>query len=127
MPQDLSAVAWPVRTARLTLRPATADDVDATWRIRRQPEVGRWITRAPTEREVYAEAFRDPERLAMTLVYERDDRVIGDLMLRLEDAWAQVEVADRARGVQAELGWCLDPALQGRGYAFEAVQELMRL
>ena len=50
MPQDLSAVAWPLRTARLTLRPATPDDVDATWRIRRLPEVGRWITRAPTER-----------------------------------------------------------------------------
>ena len=63
MPQDLSAVAWPLRTARLTLRPATPDDVEATWRIRRLPEVGRWITRAPTEREAYAEAFRDPERL----------------------------------------------------------------
>ena len=49
MPQDLSAVAWPLRTARLTLRPATTDDVEATWRIRRLPEVGRWITRAPTD------------------------------------------------------------------------------
>jgi RimJ/RimL family protein N-acetyltransferase len=29
--------------------------------------------------------------------------------------------------VQAELGWCLDPSHQGRGYATEAVTALMRL
>ena len=127
MPQDLSAVAWPLRTVRLTLRPATPEDVEATWRIRRLPEVGRWITRAPTDPAEYAEAFCDPERLALTLVYELDGEVVGDLMLRIEDAWAQVEVADRARAVQAELGWTLDPALGGHGYATEAVAELVRL
>ncbi len=126
MPQDLSAVAWPLRTARLTIRPATTEDVEATWRIRRLPEVGRWITRWPTERAAYAEAFCAPERLPLTLVYERDGTVIGDLMLRVEDAWAQAEVADDARGVQAELGWTLDPALGGHGYATEAVAELVR-
>ena len=126
MPQDLSAVAWPLRTARLTIRPATTEDVEATWRIRRLPAVGRWITRWPTERAAYAEAFRAPERLPLTLVYERDGTVIGDLMLRVEDAWAQAEVADDARGVQAELGWTLDPALGGHGYATEAVAELVR-
>jgi RimJ/RimL family protein N-acetyltransferase len=47
-------------------------------------------------------------------------------MLRREDAWAQTEVADRARGAQAELGWVLDPARTGRGYATEAVHELLR-
>ena len=127
MPQDLSAVAWPLRTARLTLRPATTDDVEATWRIRRQPEVGRWITRAPTDPVEYAEVFRDPERLALTLVYELDGEIVGDLMLRIEDAWAQAEVAEDARAVQAELGWTLDPALGGHGYATEAVGELVRL
>ena len=126
MPQDLSAVAWPLRTTRLTIRPATPEDVEATWRIRRLPEVGRWITRWPTERAAYAEAFCAPERLPLTLVYERDGTVIGDLMLRVEDAWAQTEVADDARGVQAELGWTLDPALGGHGYATEAVAELVR-
>jgi RimJ/RimL family protein N-acetyltransferase len=126
MPQDLSAVAWPLRTARLTIRPATTEDVEATWRIRRLPEVGRWITRWPTERAAYAEAFCAPERLPLTLVFERDGTVIGDLMLRVEDAWAQAEVADDARGVQAELGWTLDPALGGHGYATEAVAELVR-
>jgi RimJ/RimL family protein N-acetyltransferase len=47
-------------------------------------------------------------------------------MLRRADAWAQREVRDRARGVQAELGWVLDPAHTGAGYATEAVHELLR-
>ena len=47
-------------------------------------------------------------------------------MLRREDAWAQLDVADQARGAQAELGWVLDPAYTGHGYATEAVRELLR-
>ena len=46
-------------------------------------------------------------------------------MLRVEDAWAQTEVADLARGAQAELGWVLDPAHTGHGYATEAVRGLL--
>ncbi|HET8982464.1 MAG TPA: GNAT family protein, partial [Pedococcus sp.] len=33
----------------------------------------------------------------------------------------------QARGVQAELGWALDPERQGCGYATEAVEALIRL
>ena len=47
-------------------------------------------------------------------------------MLRREDAWAQRDVTDRARNTQAELGWVLDPAHAGHGYATEAVRELIR-
>lgn len=126
MTQDLSAVAWPVRTERLTLRPATAADLDATWAFRRLPEVWEWVTTATSDREVYAERFTNPDRLAATLVVELDGRVIGDLMLALQDAWAQHEVRDRAHLVQAELGWTLDPARQGHGYATEAVAGMVR-
>ena len=85
------------------------------------------MTSAPASREDYRLKFEDPERLAKTLVLELDGEVIGDLMLAIEDAWSQSEVAAQARGVQAELGWCLDPRHQGRGYATEAVAGLMRL
>jgi RimJ/RimL family protein N-acetyltransferase len=53
--------------------------------------------------------------------------VIGDLVLQVDDAWAQAEVVDQARGVQAELGWVLHPDHVGHGYATEAVRELIRL
>ncbi len=127
MTQDLSSVRWPVRTERLSLRPATVEDLDATWAFRQLPEVGEWITWASTDREAYAEQYRDPARLASCLVVERDDVLVGDLMVRIEDAWSQGEVADRAAGVQAELGWTIDPAHAGHGYATEAVRELLRI
>ena len=126
-PQNLDAVGWPVRTERLTIRPATVEDTEATWRIRRIPEVSHWLTRAAGDRDEYARVFAGPERLAKTLVVERDGDLVGDLMLGIEDAWAQAEVADRARGVQAELGWVIDPAHAGRGYATEAAGELLRI
>jgi len=127
MPQDLSPVDWPVRTERLTIRPAGVDDAEATWRIRSIPEVSHWLTREAYDRERYARNFADPERLAKTLVVERDGVVVGDLMLTVEDGWAQAEVADRARGVQAELGWVIDPAHAGQGFATEAARALLRI
>jgi RimJ/RimL family protein N-acetyltransferase len=123
----LVAVPWPIRTARLTIRPAVQGDVPAIWQIRRQDAVGRWMRSAAKDYAVFEQNLTKPDRLARTLVMEVDGKLVGDLMLAVEDGWAQDEVADRARGVQAELGWCLDPAHAGVGYATEAVAELMRL
>lgn len=127
MDDPLLTVPWPCRTERLSIRRATAEDVEATWAFRRLEEVSQWLTRAPTTIEAYRDAFLDPDRLVATLVVELDGRVIGDLMLRVEDAWAQAEVADRAVGVQAELGWALHPDHAGHGYATEALRELIRI
>jgi RimJ/RimL family protein N-acetyltransferase len=127
MASPLDEISWPVRTSRLSLRPAVAEDLDATWRVRQIDSVGYWITSAPASREGYAEKFLDPERLAKTIVVELDGLVIGDLMLAIEDAWSQSEVAAQAQGVQAELGWSFDPAYGGRGYATEAVEALIRV
>jgi RimJ/RimL family protein N-acetyltransferase len=125
--QDLTGVAWPVDTERLRIRPATADDVGATWAFRQLPSVGQWLTRVCADRDEYAEVFLDADRLSKTLVIERDGAVIGDLMLAIGDAWAQAEVAEGAKGVQAELGWVIDPSYGGQGYATEAVAELLRI
>jgi RimJ/RimL family protein N-acetyltransferase len=116
-----------LRTARLTLRPATAADTEATWAFRRLPEVAEWLTGTPESLEGYRELFTRPDRLASTVVVElASGVVIGDFMLRREDAWAQLEVAEAARDRHAELGWVLDPAYGGQGYATEAVRELLR-
>jgi RimJ/RimL family protein N-acetyltransferase len=118
--------AQPLRTARLTLRAATAEDAAATFAYRSIDAVNRWMTQRPSDFEDYRATFADPARLAVTAVIERDGVTIGDCMLRIRDAWAQREVADRARHRHAELGWALDPAYTGHGYATEAVQELLR-
>ena len=118
---------WPVRTERLTLRPATVADLEATWAYRRLPEVHEWLPRTGLDRDEYVGLMSEPERLTKTLVVELDGTVIGDLMLALEDGWAQAEVVERARGVQAELGYAIDPAYSGQGYATEAVAGLVRV
>jgi RimJ/RimL family protein N-acetyltransferase len=128
---DLAALSWPRHTERLTLRPVTPADFEALWQIRRQESVGRWMTSSSSDRDGFVEMMAGADRMAKTLVIEREapagPRVIGDLMLAPEDAWAQSEVVDQARGVQAEIGWCLDPAAEGNGYATEAVRELIRI
>jgi hypothetical protein len=71
-------------------------------------------------------AGRRSLRLATTIVAELAGEPIGDLMLRVEDAWAQAEVAEQA-GKQVELGLVLDPAHAGHGYTTEAARELLRV
>ena len=115
-----------LRTDRLTLRPATADDAKSTFDYRRLDEVGEWITELPSDFERYRARFLEPDRLAATVIVELEGVTIGDFMVRIQDAWAQAEVAEQARNRQAELGWVLDPAYTGHGYATEAVLELMR-
>lgn len=127
MAATFERISWPVRTARLSLRPAGPADADETWRYWRHAEVARWLPFAPGTLEEYRAKFLQPERLAKTLVVELDGVVIGDLMLSVGDAWAQREVAERAKEVEAELGYVLDPAYGGRGYATEAVEGLVRL
>ena len=116
-----------VRTERLMMRSATPDDVEATFAYRRLEPVARWLTQLPADLATYRATFTEPGRLANTVIVELDGRIIGDFMLKVEDAWAQAEVADQARGRQAELGWVLDPAFTGHGYATEAARELLRV
>jgi len=120
----------PLHTERLTLRPAGTDDADATWKYRRLQSVNEWLTGCPADLDAHRELFSEPARLATTVIvtlgHDAAAPIIGDFMLRREDAWAQREVADRARGTQAELGWVLDPTYTGHGYATEAVRELLR-
>lgn len=124
------AVTWPVRTQRLELRPAVAADAAAAWNFRRLPAVAEWLTTAHTDPTSFAEYFAEPTRLAKTLVVtlrSTPELVIGDLMLAVNDAWAQGEVADGARQVQAEVGYAFDPEHAGQGYATEAVAALIEL
>jgi RimJ/RimL family protein N-acetyltransferase len=124
---ELTELAWPLRTDRLVLRPAGADDAEAVWRFRRLASVSEWLTRAPQTFEDHRSQFVDPASLAKTLLVERHGEVIGDLMVEVVDAWAQAEVADAASGTQANLGWALHPDATGHGYATEAVTAVLRL
>lgn len=100
----LGSVAWPVRTARLLLRRAEPRDAEATWTFRQLPEFAQWQSGAPATFATYAAQCEQPGSLVKSLVVELDGTVIGDLMIWVQDAWAQDEVTEQARGVQADLG-----------------------
>jgi RimJ/RimL family protein N-acetyltransferase len=123
-------LAQVLQTERLTLRPAAPDDADATWAYRRLDAVNAWLSGPAPDLHRYRALFAEHDRLADTVIVvlgpDAGAPIIGDFMLRREDAWAQPEVADQARGSQAELGWVLDPGHTGHGYATEAVGELLR-
>ena len=74
MTSPLDVISWPARTDRLTIRPATLDDLEAIWAYRRLEEVTRWLTRAPATLEEFRPHLEDPTSLAKTLVIERDGR-----------------------------------------------------
>lgn len=122
MTRALSDLDWPRRTERLAIRPLAWGDVETVFGYRSDPEVARWVTSLPTALEQFAGQMLSA---ASTLVIERDGVLVGDLMLKVQDAWSQAEVTDRARGTQAEIGWTVAPAHQGQGYATEAVRELI--
>src|SRR4051812_31553834 len=94
-----------LRTERLRPRGATVDDAKRTFEYRRLEAVSYWLTEMPTDFAKYFIRFTEPDRLAATGIIELDGATIGEFMLRVDDAWAQKEVAEQARRCQAELGW----------------------
>ena len=61
------------------------------------------------------------------MIIERDGTVVGDLLIRLQDAWAQQEVEAQAHLVEAEIGYVIDPEHAGQGYATEAARAALRI
>lgn len=124
---QLDRLSWPFRTDRLIIRRCAPADLEALWAYRGLPEVSRWTSWHPADQQDWYTYQGDPARMARTLVLEHEGSVAGDLMLMIQDAWAQREAADEARGTQAELGWALNPAHGGQGLATEAVREMIRI
>jgi len=120
-------IAWPVRTARLTIRPAVPADLPRLYEIRSQPAVTHWLTGRTTSYDDYVERYGAPARMSRTLIVANEAGLVGDLMLQVESPWSQAEANAEAENTQAALGWCLDPAHAGCGYATEAAAELLRL
>jgi RimJ/RimL family protein N-acetyltransferase len=116
-----------VHTARLLLRPVTPEDFERLYEIRALPEVTHWLTGRPTSYDDYVERYGTPDRLASTLVVELDGTIIGDLFLGVGTPYSQVEVRELATDSEAAIGWLLDPAYVGHGYATEAAAEVLRI
>ncbi|MGW5555751.1 GNAT family N-acetyltransferase [Micromonospora sp. NPDC003944] len=116
--------SYPIRTARLVLRPVTIDDLDDVYAFQRRPDVVRWTlggeprTRAQSRASVVAMAGEDAWRAegdCLTVAVVTDAGVIGT-----------VELVWRSRlDSSAELGFVFHPDHCGRGYATEAATALL--
>jgi RimJ/RimL family protein N-acetyltransferase len=122
MGTSLDDVDWPVRTERLALRRLVDGDMPKIFAYRSLPEVAEWIGGTATDVESLTERFGDG---STAVIVEHDGQLIGDLMVRRRDAYAQREVAEGGVGVEAELGWTFDPAHHGHGLATEAIRALI--
>jgi RimJ/RimL family protein N-acetyltransferase len=120
-------VSWPVRTPRLTIRPAAADDLPRLYEIRSAPGVSEWLTASATSYDEFLALQGTPERLACTLVVEHEGGIVGDLYLAVDSPWSQREVRDEAAQTRGEIGWCIDPAYAGQGLATEGAGALLRI
>lgn len=118
---------YPVRSARLALRPLGPDDVDALVAYRSQPDVCRWVPFEPMDESTVVERLAGPwsrttlddegQALTLGLTVSDGGPVIGDVLL----AWhSRVHRS-------GEIGYVLNPAFAGHGYATEAVHTLLHL
>jgi RimJ/RimL family protein N-acetyltransferase len=126
MTLSLEELDWPVRTRRLVIRPASDADEEAIWSYRRLEATSMWLHTQHRDRAAFTARFQDPAQQA-NIVIERSGAVIGNVLVRVEDAWSQTEVREQAAGTQAEIGWVLHPDHVGHGYATEAVREIFRV
>ena len=116
---------YPIRTARLLLRPYQPDDVDAVHAYERLPETVRYLSNEPmgrAEAEALVTRRVDSSTLGgmgevanMIIELAQTGELVGDCVL----FWY-------GHG-QAEVGYVLSPAHYGRGYATEVVGALLRL
>ena len=126
-PSRMTPIDWPVRTERLSLRAYTPDDLDRLWAYEQLSQVQQWLGWAPHSRAELGEAMSSPTSTTTQVMVDLESTIIGHVMIMPRDSWAQTDVADQAKGLEAELGWMFDPAYGGSGYATEAIAAVIDL
>jgi RimJ/RimL family protein N-acetyltransferase len=118
---------YPLKTARLLLRPFEPTDLDDLLAYRTRPDVYRYLYGEVPDRTEAAELLArkmtqaeltgEGQWLALAVHEPRANRVIGDVVLK----WISEE------NRQGELGYVFNPDFGGKGYATEAASELLRV
>jgi RimJ/RimL family protein N-acetyltransferase len=116
---------FPIRTARLTLRPCGRGDLDALYDIQSRPDVTRYLlfdartreqVRVVLEQRIRAVGL-ERDALNLAVVLSETGEFIGDVVLFLRSREHR----------QGEIGYVFHPDHGGHGYATEAARVLLGL
>jgi RimJ/RimL family protein N-acetyltransferase len=116
---------FPIRTARLTLRPCVRGDLDALYDIQSRPDVTRYLlfdartreqVRVVLEQRIRAVGL-ERDALNLAVVLSETGEFIGDVVLFLRSREHR----------QGEIGYVFHPDHGGHGYATEAARVLLGL
>lgn len=123
-------VSWPRPAGPLALRLPSDEAVDAVLRWRNRPEVTRWLLRTEVDpdsfRQTWLGGVDDP--LDHSAIAFAGEEVVGTGALWITDAMGQTHGDPAAyRGAEAGIGYLIDPAHAGRGYATEIARGLLEL
>ncbi|WP_137120436.1 GNAT family N-acetyltransferase [Segeticoccus rhizosphaerae] len=132
---DLSDLAWPQHTARLTLRPLTVDDAEAVHGFRSLPEVVAYLshgvlTMEETRARVAARVARgrpgaERPQLALAVCDRETGAVIGDAAIGIRLAGCITAEGTTER--EGTLGYVLHPSVQGIGLGTELAAALLEI
>ncbi|MBC6458118.1 GNAT family N-acetyltransferase [Actinomadura sp. HBU206391] len=119
--------AYPLKTARLILRPYTPADLDALYDLQSRPEVTRYLYFGPRDRDEVREAL-DQKTQAVTLTDEGGNLSLAVELAETGQVIGEVILFWRSRAHrQGEVGYLFHPDHGGRGYATEATRVMLRL
>jgi len=118
---------YPIRTARLLLRPLTLGDVDALLAYRGRADVCRYLPFDPMDRQTIVDRLAE-QWAHVVLTDEGQSLTLGAELAETGELVGDVILFWRSRLHRGgELGYVLDPRFAGRGYATEAAAAMLRL
>ncbi|MBD8021211.1 GNAT family N-acetyltransferase [Brevibacterium gallinarum] len=130
---EAQGVDFPLHTPRLSLSLLASSDADGLWSYWQLPETSEWTSSRPASaKELMSERLAAGNTLAVRRRGEAGSEptsapVLGEVLVKLQDAWSHPEVAHLARGAQAEIGYAFHPDATGHGFAYEAVTAVLDL
>jgi RimJ/RimL family protein N-acetyltransferase len=116
---------YPLKTARLVLRPFVVGDLDALHDIQSRPEVTRYLLYDARDRDQVRKVLEERKQadfiqrdaLNLAVVLPETGALVGDVVLFLRSQEQR----------QGEIGYVFHPDYGGRGYATEAARALLGL
>ncbi|HEY7485692.1 MAG TPA: GNAT family protein [Streptosporangiaceae bacterium] len=123
----MDELVYPLKTARLLLRPYAESDYEALYEIQSRSDVTRFLYWGPRDRTEVRESLEmklratrlddEGDNLTLAVVLPETGALAGDVQL----IWTSRD------HFQGEIGYVLHPDHTGRGYATEAADVMLRI